>query len=458
MSGVDWDEHRERFAAQRAATGITIKEYTEQHGLSFNTARKHLNSKKNPAMNAGPGGDHLGDHLGKTEKNPRKTSANSKQKTANKGAELTKTDKSNAKKSFRALPNKRSIPAGKKVNNNSGIDNCDTRSFDNNDPQMIPEKVAKKGIRKTAKATKGKMIPLAGPNVVALPSSEATKKMLEKGPEHHLRLVIEMANESALRYRASVDQEAERLQAEIDDIKPGDEIEGVHPSVRLRGLLEDSAYFMNDFTSRLAAIYQGESKLQQGAEKLRQAARQQQFKEAEAQEKLGLAREQMELKRRESDHRIGADARAARVIATALRMREREELDDIGVAEYIERQGVSVPAMLAAQALRAIAAIEPPVADNTIDEDELEKDALAYHQQQKEHPEWLANRRAEVAKVVEDLGCGDIDANGDRKAGEFDAGDEDLDLDLSATSDIYDVPNDAYDDDEEIAIDPPEEA
>ena len=457
MSGIDWDEHRERFAAQRAATGITIKEYTEQHGLSFNTARKHLNSKKNPAMNADPAGDHLGDHSGKAAKKPLKSSANSKQKAANKGAELTKTDKSNSNKSFRAPPKKRAPSAGGKSNNNNNINDERGGSFDASDPQMIPEKGGKKGIKKTAKATKGQMIPLAGPNVVALPSSEATKKMLEQGPEHHLRLVIEMANESALRYRAAVDQEAERLQQEIDDIQPDDEIEGVHPSVKLRGLLEDSAYFMNDFTSRLAAIYQGESKLQQGAEKLRQAARQQQFKEAEAQEKLGLAREQLELKRRESEHRIGADARAARVIATALRMREREELDDIGVAEYIERQGVSVPPMLAAQALRAIAAIEPPVADNTVDEEQLEKDAQAYHQQQKEHPEWLSNRRAEVAKVVEDLGCGDIDANGDRKAGEFDAGDDDLDLDPSATSDIYDVPNDAYDDDEEIAIDPPED-
>ncbi|HGV4074373.1 TPA: DNA pacase A subunit [Enterobacter kobei] len=457
MSGISWDEHRERFAAQRADTGITIKEYSEQNGLSFNTARKHLNLKKNSAMNADQAGDHLGDHSGKTVKKTRHPRANNKQNTANNNSKITKTDKLAGDKSFRAPPKKRTSDSKLQSNKNNRIDNGRAGSFDANDPQMIPEKVAKKGIKKTAKATKGQMIPLLGSNVVALPSSEATKKMLEQGPEHHLRLVIEMANESALRYRAAVDQEAARLQEEIDDIQPGDEIEGVHPSIKLRGLLEDSAYFMNDFTSRLAAIYQGESKLQQGAEKLRQAARQQQFKEAEAQEKLGLAREQMEMKRRDLEHRIGADARAARVIATALRMREREELDDIGVAEYIERQGVSVPAMLAAQALRAIAAIEPPVADNTVDEEQLEKDAQAYHQQQREHPEWLANRRAEVAKVVEELGCGDIDATGDRKAGEFDAGDEDLDLDPSATSDIYDVPNDAYDNEEEIAIDPPEE-
>nr|WP_225312259.1 hypothetical protein [Salmonella sp.] len=40
-------------------------------------------------------------------------------------------------------------------------------------------------------------------------------------------------------------------------------------------------------------------------------------------------------------------------------MREREELDDIGVAEYIERRGVSVPAIrVAARGRKAITLLE----------------------------------------------------------------------------------------------------
>lgn len=275
--------------------------------------------------------------------------------------------------------------------------------------------------------------------------------MLANGPENHLKLVIEMAQECALEYREVVRCEADRLREEMESIEPDAKEEGVPPSVKLRGLLEDAAYFMNDFTTRLAAIYQGEKKLQQNSEKLRQAERQQAFKEAEAREKLELAKLVAEQRGKEIEYRMGADVRASRVIASAIRMREREELDDIGVAEYIERQGVQVPATLAALALKAIDAIEPPVADiGDIDDEAIEHEAAEFARQQREHPEWLAKRREEIEGIVEVLGCGDIDATGERKAGEFDADDDGLDLDPSATSDIYDD-----DDDGEIAIDPP---
>ncbi|ENW9081237.1 DNA pacase A subunit, partial [Escherichia coli] len=118
----------------------------------------------------------------------------------------------------------------------------------------------------------------------------------------HLRLAIQMAQERALQYQSIVDQEAERLQAEIDAL--GDkEPEGMHPGQRLLGLISDAAYYMNDFISRLAAIYQSEQKLRQGDEKLRQSARQQAFKEAEAREKLELARLQAEQRGKEIEYR-----------------------------------------------------------------------------------------------------------------------------------------------------------
>ena len=77
-------------------------------------------------------------------------------------------------------------------------------------------------------------------------------------------------------------------------------------------------------------------------------------------------------------------------------MREREELDDIGVAEYIERQGVSVPAILAARAAKAISLLEPPVSDvNDVDDEQLDKEAKQFAEQQAGLPQWLAQRRAE---------------------------------------------------------------
>ncbi|HBC8522280.1 TPA: DNA pacase A subunit, partial [Escherichia coli] len=151
-----------------------------------------------------------------------------------------------------------------------------------------------------------------------------------------------------------------------------------------------------------------------------------------------------------------------RVIAAAIRMREREELDDIGVAEYIERQGVSVPAILAARAAKAITLLEPPVSDiNDVDDEQLDKEAKEFASLQANHPQWLAERRADVATIVEDLGCGDYDHNGERKAGEFEANDEELDIDPSATAEIYgdyDASDAGYDaGDDDIAIEPPED-
>ncbi|EER2495229.1 DNA pacase A subunit [Escherichia coli] len=323
--------------------------------------------------------------------------------------------------------------------------------------KMIPEE------DKSAPKIEGSsaMIPDGAVQRATLPTTNVARDMMKNGAEEHLRLAIQMAQERALQYQSIVDQEAERLQAEIDAL--GDkEPEGMHPGQRLLGLISDAAYYMNDFISRLAAIYQSEQKLRQGDEKLRQSARQQAFKEAEAREKLELARLQAEQRGKEIEYRIGADARAARVIAAAIRMREREELDDIGVAEYIERQGVSVPAILAARAAKAITLLEPPVSDvNDVDDEQLDKEAREFATLQANHPQWLADRRADVATIVEELGCGDYDRNGERKAGEFEANDEELDIDPSATAEIYgdyDVSDAGYDaGDDDIAIEPPED-
>ncbi|HBT4785556.1 TPA: DNA pacase A subunit [Klebsiella variicola subsp. variicola] len=460
MSQVNWEEHRARFAALKAENGITIKEYSEIHGLSFNTARKQLNSKKSSAPATAPKGKKAGDlSTGKGKKIP-SSGTKKTQKEHDKHAEFTKVDTKSRRAAFRVLPKSRTSTTPDNGIKNSELVDVDGGSFEGDHPRKIPKIPPKTGARKKPRATKAQMIPYLGREVVALPGGDVARRMIEEGPENHLQQVIQMAQECALEYRAVVQDEAARLREEIEGIVPGGELEGVHPSIKLRGLLEDAAYFMNDFTTRLAAIYHSEKKLQQGADKLKQAERQQAFKEAEAREKIELARLQAEQRGRELEYRIGADARAGRIIGDAIRMREREELDDIGVAEYIERKGVQVPATLAALARKAIDAIEPPVQDIEVDDEQIEREAEEYARQKREHPQWLENRRAEVAKTVEDLGCGDVDATGERKAGEFEADDDGLELDPGATSDIYgeyDAPDDGYDEDEEIAIAPPED-
>lgn len=354
MSLVNWEEHRARFIALREEKGITVKEYCEEHGLSFNTARKHLNMKKNEVRSQVK-------TTKKSTKSPEKKRAGRATKKLEEGAEKTKfteIDNSQGAGSFRSMPRKKTSDHESNANNNNEIKESVRRSLREKMAKMIPEE------DKSAPKIEGSsaMIPGGAVQRATLPTTNVARDMMKNGAEEHLRLAIQMAQERALQYQSIVDQEAERLQAEIDAL--GDkEPEGMHPGQRLLGLISDAAYYMNDFISRLAAIYQSEQKLRQGDEKLRQSARQQAFKEAEAREKLELARLQAEQRGKEIEYRIGADARAARVIAAAIRMREREELDDIGVAEYIERQGVSVPAILAARAAKAITLLEPPVSD-----------------------------------------------------------------------------------------------
>lgn len=453
MSLVNWEEHRAKFIALREEKGITVKEYCEQHDLSFNTARKHLNMKKNEVRSQVK-------TTKKSTKSPQKKRAGRAKKRPEEGTETTKfteIDNSQGTGSFRSMPRKKTSDHENNANNNNEIKESVRRSLREKMAKMIPteDKCASKIEGSSA------MIPGGAVQRATLPTTSVARDMMKNGAEEHLRLAIQMAQERALQYQSIVDQEAERLQAEIDAL--GDEQpEGMHPGQRLLGLISDAAYYMNDFISRLAAIYQSEQKLRQGDEKLRQGARQQAFREAEAREKLELARLQAEQRGKEIEYRIGADARAARVIAAAIRMREREELDDIGVAEYIERQGVSVPAILAARAAKAITLLEPPVSDiNDVDDEQLDKEAKEFASLQANHPQWLAERRADVATIVEDLRCGDYDHNGERKAGEFEANDEELDIDPSATAEIYgdyDASDAGYDaGDDDIAIEPPED-
>lgn len=273
MSLVNWEEHRAKFIALREEKGITVKEYCEQHDLSFNTARKHLNMKKNEVRSQVK-------TTKKSTKSPQKKRAGRAKKRPEEGTETTKfteIDNSQGTGSFRSMPRKKTSDHENNANNNNEIKESVRRSLREKMAKMIPteDKCASKIEGSSA------MIPGGAVQRATLPTTSVARDMMKNGAEEHLRLAIQMAQERALQYQSIVDQEAERLQAEIDAL--GDEQpEGMHPGQRLLGLISDAAYYMNDFISRLAAIYQSEQKLRQGDEKLRQGARQQAFREAEA--------------------------------------------------------------------------------------------------------------------------------------------------------------------------------
>ncbi|MGU8183871.1 hypothetical protein [Escherichia coli] len=164
------------------------------------------------------------------------------------------------------MPQKQNADHKEKPSNNNKIHNDVKGSFCDEMGEMIPKSSDK------AQRNKGslQMIPDSSAQSTTLPATNVAREMMKNGATEHLRLAIQMAQERAIQYQAIVDQEAERLQEEIDalgDTQP----EGMHPGQRLLGLISDAAYYMNDFITRLAAIYQNEQKLRQGDEKLAQA-------------------------------------------------------------------------------------------------------------------------------------------------------------------------------------------
>ncbi len=103
MTLVNWEEHRARFLALKEEKGITVKEYCEQNGLSFNTARKHLNMKKNEVQaKVKPSKNRA-----RTRQQPRAGGTKRQQRASGKESEFTKTDNRPATSQFREMPRKR---------------------------------------------------------------------------------------------------------------------------------------------------------------------------------------------------------------------------------------------------------------------------------------------------------------------------------------------------------------
>lgn len=280
---------------------------------------------------------------------------------------------------------------------------------------------------------------------------EAALEALSCGDETYLFETI-LRNESHKKLvERAFSRTVTRLEAEIecmDQPKKKDDGEqqfGPPPDMVLLKLALDVGYYFNDHQSRVAAVIQGRQKNIIDRDK-------NQAKEVTDRRKIRQEETRLEMRKQEFDDKQQERERTQRAVAEAIRMREAGEMNDIELAEYIECQGLKVPSFLAARAQKALDNLEPPVTnDSTVDDDQIEREALAHRKQRDQLSETLAARRQAVTEMVEQLGQGDIDINGERKAGEFEEDDPELDLDPSATADIY---NEEV---EEIAIEPPEE-
>lgn len=456
MSKISWDEHRILFMQRKAENpGLSLKDYCEERDLPYNTARKRINLKKA----ASEEGDLSGTSKVVRAKRSPASSTKTPRKVPDKTAKLTKTDKERPGNKFRELPGAKAASEKIKSTKNNVLRLVDGGSFADKKREKIPSDGTKSRNKCAEETAQTKKIPPEGHILAQLPDLAAARRMMVGGEQEHLNTVIEQAQLRALSFEQLTTEALQVLQEQADNIGGG-EIEGTHPALKMQGIMEGAAYFQNDFLSRLAAIYQGAEKLRQSDRKLRLAERIQAFKELESQAKLEIARQQLDAKLQGAADMQAADARANRAIRDALHMREREELDDLGVAEYLEQRGIPVPPTLLARARKQLEDMEPEIEESDVDDDQVERESQEFNRQQAEYQDWLAQRRADVVQLVDSSGCGDVDQHGERRGGEFTADDEGLEIDYSATAELYgeiEATSLHEEQDREIEIEPPED-
>lgn len=428
---VDWDWHLDNFLRLNRERKVTVEEYSESYGLTYSTARKKLNKKR--AV--------VGDQIPKTR--------------AKKGDQLPNDPPAVIPKS------KRRDQSGNGNDNNGISDKKGQRKVRNNPPVETPcdktipnaEVVHTKKPRGGTRFAKGNEVGMVT-GIGSQPREQDVQAALEalsQGDETYLFETI-LRNESHKKLvERAFSRTATRLEAEIAGMgtpKKKDEDEqqfGPPPDMVLLKLALEVGYYFNDHQTRVASVIQGRQKLVLDRDKNH-------TKDKGDRRKLGLEDIRLEMRQQELADKQQERERTQRAVADALRMREDGDLDDIAVAEFIELQGLKVPAFLAARAQKALDNLEPQVPnESTVDDDQIEREAEEHRRNRETLPEMLEERRAAVREMVEKLGQGDINEHGDRKSGEFEEDDPDLDLDPSATADIYN------EDVDEIAIEPPDE-
>lgn len=427
MAKVDWDLHREQYAQLRAEKGITAREYAEYHDLNPNTARRELKKAVLNTEEAGAIRDQKSDQ-------------NSDQKRDHNGDQNRKKGKSDHNSGGAVAKGK-----GRKASSGKGSGGDSDSSGSENTPLS---KSRKKESAKTQNAKmitngggegKGELVHIKKPRGEGRrhkPGNETSIKTGEHATPRQQDYIAadEMMDQSiealatqALResiahmhlIKRSVSHAVEILDQEIEAIEhpnPEDDPDpfGTHPTIKKAKLLMDVGYLHIAHNNMLSGVITSTNKVNLEDRKVTLA-------EAKA-ANLDIS---------------------ANIVKQAIEFRDKHGWSDIQTAEYIETFGVKVPASLMARAAKAIADIEPEVDDTgTVDEAQLDAEARAYALSKIEAANFVEQRRKEVAALTDTLGLGDHDSTGERKAGEFEEGESDLDIDYEATSDLYgeDIP------------------
>ena len=359
---MNWEEHKQNYKMLAAANGLTIAEYAAQHGINPNTARRYLRSsdaqpagkKVSVKLSGDQRIDHAGDQVAK--------------KASGTGRRQGKTQKKKAeardKVSKLAAPTRRGAKAVAQPT-----------------LQLIGEVISKVRDRVPQLDSSGALedAGLVDRSAFQLPAPEDfndARELLEKAGVDKLEMIM---LEKSMAHMLLIERGRQQIIELYGEMQQDDEDEDAPPPIlKLMGVFLSASAAIADLSRTMANL------------------RQSYQKELREQEKHDL--------------KIGEPA----IIKRAYKLRKENDLTALETAEYIEMHGGKVPPLLL-ELVRAELK-EPPKKDTSegaVSPEELEaksreRQAEAAALQERT----LAEKRLEVAHLVDELGVGDFDENG----------------------------------------------
>lgn len=385
---MTWDEHRERFSTLQSERGITVKEYAEAHGLNANTARRELKKKA----------------VDKVASTPKKQS----KKPASKKASKSDQPRDHSRDQSAGDANDRVItqpPKGRRTRAISGgarvgAESADKKRSRNTRDHGSDKKItfpAANGVDDTAlihvpKARGGRRFGHMNEDCIihgryASPRPQDVEETLEEMRDPNFLNTLE-ARSIAIVYshlklmERARNRSLDRLDEEVEGYKKDEG--GTHPEHKALQMLLNVSVGIGETAKSMSA----------------------------------LRSVMLKTRREEEAHSIKMET--LNLISLAYEQQKEHGWNYQETAEFIESNGGVVPPHLMQQA--RIEASRPPEPDDetsTLDDEQIDAEARKHKAMRDGKAQFIAERRAIVAQIVDEGKYGDIDANGEGREGEF---------------------------------------
>ncbi|HFF9481069.1 TPA: hypothetical protein ACGFA2_004515 [Serratia marcescens] len=385
---MTWDEHRERFAALQNERGITVKEYAEAHGLNANTARREL--KKKAADKATP-----------TPKKQSKKSPPKKVTRSDQTRDHPRDHLSGSSNDHMITP----PPKGRKTRVTSGRASFSAESADHKRSRTTRDHGSDKmitfpaanGVDDTAlfhvpRARGGRRFGHMNEDCIihgryASPRPQDVEETLEEMRDPNFLNTLE-ARSIAIVYshlklmERARNRSLDRLEEEVEGYKKDEG--GTHPEHKALQMLLNASVGIGETAKSMSAL------------------------------------RSVMLKSRRDEEAHSIKMETLNLISLAYEQQREHGWNYQETAEFIESNGGVVPPHLMQQA--RIEATRPPEPDDetsTVDDEQIDAEARKHKAMRDGKAQFIAERRAIVAQIVDEGKYGDIDANGEGREGEF---------------------------------------